>query len=131
MFPSPSGEGQGGGRVDAIIVGAGPNGLAAAIVLAAAGKSVRMLEAESRIGGGTRSQALTLPGFIHDVCSSVLPLAHASPFFRTLPLAEYGLTYDHPPIPLAHPLDDGSAAVLDRSVAVTASGLDQIGRAHV
>ena len=80
MFPSPSGEGQGGGRVDAIIVGAGPNGLAAAIVLAAAGKSVRMLEAESRIGGGTRSQALTLPGFIHDVCSSVLPLAHASPF---------------------------------------------------
>ncbi|TMF31130.1 MAG: NAD(P)/FAD-dependent oxidoreductase [Chloroflexi bacterium] len=130
MFPSPSGEGQGGGRVDAIIVGAGPNGLAAAIVLAAAGKSVRMLEAESRIGGGTRSQALTLPGFIHDVCSSVLPLAHASPFFRTLPLAEYGLTYDHPPIPLAHPLDDGSAAVLDRSVAVTASGLDRDGPAY-
>ena len=130
MFPSPSGEGQGGGRVDAIIVGAGPNGLAAAIVLAAAGKSVRMLEAESRIGGGTRSQALTLPGFIHDVCSSVLPLAHASPFFRTLPLAEYGLTYDHPPIPLAHPLDDGSAAVLDRSVAVTASGLDRDGAAY-
>jgi phytoene dehydrogenase-like protein len=122
-FPSPSGGGQGGGRVDAVVVGSGPNGLAAAIVLAGAGKSVRVLEAESTIGGGTRSDALTLPGFIHDICSSVLPLAHASPFFRTLPLAEHGLTYDHPAIPLAHPLDDGSAAVLDRSVDVTASGL--------
>ncbi len=130
MFPSPSEGGQGGGPVDAVIVGAGPNGLAAAIVLAAAGKSVRVLEAESTIGGGTRSQALTLPGFIHDVCSSVLPLAHASPFFRTLPLAEYGLTYDHPPIPLAHPLDDGSAGVLDRSLAVTASGLGRDGAAY-
>ena len=130
MFPSPSGEGQGGGSVDAIVVGAGPNGLAAAIVLTAAGKSVRVLEAESTIGGGTRSEALTLPGFIHDVCSSVLPLANASPFFRTLPLAEYGLTYDHPPIPLAHPLDDGSAGVLDRSVGVTASGLGRDGTAY-
>ena len=116
--------------MDAVIVGGGPNGLAAAIVLATAGKSVRVLEAEATIGGGTRSQALTLPGFIHDVCSSVLPLAHASPFFRTLPLAEYGLTYDHPPIPLAHPLDDGSAGVLDRSVAVTASGLGPDGAAY-
>ena len=130
MFPSPSGGGQAAGPVDAVIVGAGPNGLAAAIVLAGAGKSVRLLEAESTIGGGTRSQALTLPGFIHDVCSSVLPLAHASPFFRTLPLAEYGLTYDHPPIPLAHPLDDGSAGVLDRSIAVTASGLGRDGAAY-
>ncbi len=130
MFPSPSGGGQAAGPVDAVIVGAGPNGLAAAIVLAAAGKSVRVLEAESTIGGGTRSQALTLPGFIHDVCSSVLPLAHASPFFRTLRLAEYGLTYDHPPIPLAHPLDDGSAGVLDRSLAVTASGLGRDGAAY-
>ncbi len=104
--------------------------MAASIVLATAGKSVRVLEAESTIGGGTRSQALTLPGFIHDVCSSVLPLAHASPFFRTLPLAEYGLTYDHPPIPLAHPLDDGSAGALDRSVAVTASGLGPDGAAY-
>lgn len=117
-------------RVDAVVVGAGPNGLAAAIVLAGAGKSVRLLEAESTIGGGARSAELTLPGFIHDVCSSVLPLAHASPFFRTLPLAEYGLTYDHPPIPLAHPLDDGSAAVLDRSLDVTASGLRSDGAAY-
>src|ERR1700686_5443236 len=129
-FPYPSRGGQGGGRVDAVVVGAGPNGLAAAIVLAGAGKSVRVLEAESTIGGGTRSEALTLPGFIHDVCSSVLPLAHASPFFRPLPLSEHGLTYDHPAIPLAHPLDDGSAAVLDRSVDVTASGLGADGAAY-
>lgn len=117
-------------RVDAIVVGAGPNGLAAAIVLTSAGKSVRVLEAESMIGGGARSDALTLPGFIHDICSSVLPLAHASPFFRTLPLSEHGLAYDHPPIPLAHPLDDGSAAVLDRSVDVTAKGLGGDGAAY-
>jgi phytoene dehydrogenase-like protein len=130
MFPSPSGGGQGGGRVDAVVVGAGPNGLAAAIVLTGAGKSVQVLEAESIIGGGARSDALTLPGFVHDICSSVLPLAHASPFFRTLPLSEYGLTYDHPEVPLAHPLDNGSAAVLDRSVDVTASGLGEDGAAY-
>src|SRR5438132_3130769 len=114
-------------RFDAVVVGSGPNGLAAAIVLAGAGKTVRILEAESGIGGGARSEALTLPGFIHDVCSSVLPLAHASPFFRTLPLAQYGLSYDHPPIPLAHPLDDGSAGVLERSFDATASGLGRDG----
>ena len=106
-----------------MVVGSGPNGLAAAIALAGAGKSVRVLEAEPTIGGGTRSDTLTLPGFMHDVCSSVLPLAQASPFFRTLPLSDYGLTYDHPEIPLAHPLDDGSAAVLYRSVDQTASEL--------
>src|ERR1700682_4231685 len=117
-------------RVDAVVVGAGPNGLAAAIVLAGAGKAVRGLQAESTSGGGARSEALTLPGFIHDICSSVLPLAHASPFFRTLPLSEYGLSYDHPPIPLAHPLDDGSAAVVDRSLEVTASGLGADGAAY-
>src|SRR6202022_17116 len=117
-------------RVDAVVVGAGPNGLSAAIVLAGFGKSVRVLEAESTIGGGTRSDALTLPGFIHDICSSVLPLAHGSPFFRSLPLSDHGLTYDHPPIPLAHPLDDGSAAVLDRSVDVTARGWGGDGAAY-
>src|SRR3989442_4944097 len=110
-------------QVDAVVVGAGPNGLAAAIVLAAAGKSVRVLEAESTIGGGTRSETLTLPGYVHDVCSSVLPLAHASPLFRTLAPAEYRLTYHPPPIPLAHPLDDGSVRVLDRSDDLTASGM--------
>lgn len=109
--------------VDAIVVGSGPNGLAAAIVLAGADKSVRVLEAEATIGGGTRSDALTILGFIHDVCSSVLPLAQASPFFRSLPLSDHGLTYDHPEIPLAHPLDDGAAAVLYRSVDRTASDL--------
>src|ERR1700682_5667720 len=117
-------------RVDAVVVGSGPNGFAAAIVLAGAGKSVRVLEAESSIGGGARSDALTLPGFIHDVCSSVLPLAQASPFFRTLPLADYGLSYDHPPIPLAHPLDDGSAGVLHRSLDLTATGLGRDGGAY-
>jgi phytoene dehydrogenase-like protein len=116
--------------VDALVVGAGPNGLAAAIVLAGAGKSVQLLEAESTIGGGARSDALTLPGFTHDICSSVLPLAQASPFYRTLPLADYGLTYDHPPTPLAHPLDDGSAGVLDRSLDVTASGFGSDGAAY-
>jgi phytoene dehydrogenase-like protein len=104
--------------------------LAAALALAGAGKSVRILEAESTIGGGVRSDALTLPGFIHDVCSSVLPLAHASPFFRTLPLADYGLSYDQPPIPLAHPLDDGSAGVLHRSLDETASGLGRDAAAY-
>src|SRR5438552_849586 len=122
--------GQGGGPVGAVVVGSGPNGLAAALVLAGAGKSVRILEAESTIGGGARSDALTLPGFIHDVCSSVLPLAHASPFFRTLPLADHGLSYDQPPIPLAHPLDDGSAGVLHRSLAETVSGLGRDGAAY-
>jgi phytoene dehydrogenase-like protein len=117
-------------RVDAVVVGAGPNGLAAAIALAEAGRSVRVLEAERSIGGGARTEALTLPGFLHDVCSSVLPLALASPFFRTLPLSEHGLTYDHPGLPLAHPLDDGTAAVLDRSVAATAAGLGHDGTAY-
>ncbi|TMF15851.1 MAG: NAD(P)/FAD-dependent oxidoreductase [Chloroflexi bacterium] len=117
-------------RFDAVVVGSGPNGLAAAIVFAGAGKSVNVLEAESIVGGGARSDALTLPGFIHDICSSVLPLAHASPFFRTLSLGDYGLTYEHPAIPLAHPLDDGSAAVLDRSVDVTATGLGGDGAAY-
>ena len=93
-------------RFDVVVVGSGPNGLAAAITLAGAGKSVQVLEAEPSIGGGARSEALTVPGFTHDVCSSVLPLAAASPFFRSLPLAEHGLSYVHPPIPLAHPLDE-------------------------
>ena len=115
---------------DAIVVGAGPNGLAAAIVLAAAGRSVRVLEAAGVAGGGTRSAELTLPGFRHDICSAIHPLALASPFLRTLPLAEHGLSFAHPGLPLAHPFDDGSAAVLARSVDETAAGLGADGDAY-
>ena len=107
----------------AIVVGAGPNGLAAAITLARAGRSVLLLEGRDTVGGGARSAELTLPGFIHDVCSAVHPLAVASPFFRSLPLAEYGLQWVHSPAPLAHPFDDGTAAVLERSVWLTGENL--------
>ncbi|HXF58112.1 MAG TPA: NAD(P)/FAD-dependent oxidoreductase [Actinomycetota bacterium] len=115
--------------VDTVVVGAGPNGLAAAIQLARAGRSVLVLEAADTVGGGCRSAELTLPGFVHDVCSAVHPLAAASPFFRTLPQEELGLTWVHPPLPLAHPFDDGSAAVLHRSVLETAEGLGADGPA--
>ena len=108
---------------DAIVVGAGPNGLAAAITLAQAGLQVRVLEAQADIGGGLRSAELTLPGFTHDFCSAVHPLALASPFFRSLPLAQHGLEWVQPPLPLAHPLDDGRALTLQRSLAATAASL--------
>ena len=101
---------------DAIVVGSGPNGLAAAITLAQAGCTVRVLEANATIGGGARSAELTLPGFLHDVCSAIHPLAVGSPFFRTLPLERHGLEWVQPPIPLAHPLDDGTAAFLRRDL---------------
>src|SRR5262245_53100410 len=97
---------------DAIVVGSGPNGLAAAVILAAAGCSVRVLEANGTIGGGARSAELTLPGFRHDLCSAIHPLALGSPFLRTLRLQDAGLEWIQPPIALAHPLDDGSAACL-------------------
>ena len=108
---------------DAIVVGSGPNGLAAAITLARAGCSVLVCEANATIGGGARSQELTLPGFVHDICSAVHPLAAGSPFFRTLPLERFGLEWIQPDIPLAHPLDDGSAACLYRDVNLTAEEL--------
>jgi phytoene dehydrogenase-like protein len=108
---------------DAVVVGSGPNGLAAAIELARQGRRVLLIEGAETVGGGTRSAALTLPGFVHDVCSAVHPMAVASPFFKTLPLAEHGLEWVDPALPLAHPLDDGTAAVLDRSVGATAESL--------
>jgi phytoene dehydrogenase-like protein len=112
------------------VIGSGPNGLAAAITLAQARRSVLVVEGQGTIGGGTRSQELTLPGFLHDVCSAVHPMAVISPFFRTLPLEQHGLTWIQPAIPLAHPLDDGSAAVLMRSVDETAAGLGKDAAAY-
>src|SRR5579875_1287422 len=108
---------------DAVVVGSGPNGLSAAIAMQQAGLSVLLMEAKDTVGGGTRSAELTLPGFVHDVCSAVHPLAIASPFFKTLPLQKYGLEFIHPTIVAAHPFDDGSAAALYRSVEQTAQSL--------
>lgn len=100
---------------DAIIVGSGPNGLSAAILLAQHGLKVKIIEAEDTIGGGTRTKELTESGFIHDVCSAVHPTAVGSPFFKTLPLSEYGLEFIHPHFPVAHPLENGEAMIVSRS----------------
>ena len=114
-------------QYDVVVVGSGPNGLAAAITIARAGHSVLVLEGKDSIGGSTRSAELTLPGFLHDVCSAVHPLGISSPFFSSLPLADYGLQWIQPAVPLAHPLDDGSAVIVERSVEATAAnlGVDQ------
>ena len=117
-------------RYDAVVVGSGPNGLAAAITVAQAGHSVLVLEAGDTPGGGARTAELTLPGFRHDVCSAIHPLAVGSPFFSTLPLVEHGLEWVHPRYPVAHPLDDGSAVVLERDVDATAEGLGSDERAY-
>jgi phytoene dehydrogenase-like protein len=108
---------------DAVVVGAGPNGLAAAIELARAGRSVLVCERSEHVGGGTATAELTLPGYRHDVCSAIHPLAVGSPFLRTLPLAAHGLEMIEPEVQAAHPLDGGRAAVLHRSVQATAAGL--------
>jgi phytoene dehydrogenase-like protein len=110
-------------NLDAVIVGSGPNGLAAAVALVLQGYSVLVIEKADIIGGGTRSSELTRPGFVHDVCSAVHPMALASPFLRTLPLADHGLEWVHPEIPFAHPLEDGTSAALFRSVDGTANAL--------
>ena len=115
---------------DAIVVGAGPNGLAAAITLARAGRSVLVLEAKETIGGGSRSMELTLPGFIHDVCSAIHPMGVASPFFRSLPLEQHGLQWIHPSAPLAHPFDDGTAALLERPIEATGATLGRDAEAY-
>lgn len=105
---------------DAVVVGAGPNGLAAAIVIAQTGRTVVVFESAPDVGGGCRSAELTLPGYLHDVCSAVHPFAVASPFFRSLPLATHGLEWIEPPAMLAHPLDNGTAVCVYRSVDATA-----------
>jgi phytoene dehydrogenase-like protein len=112
---------------DAVVIGSGPNGLAAAILLQQNGLSVLLIEGKDTIGGGMRSAELTLPGFTHDICSAIHPLAAASPFFETLPLASHGLEYIYPEIAAAHPFDHGQAAVLKQSIDETAAilGADQ------
>ena len=111
------------GSYDALVVGAGPNGLSAAIAIAQTGRSVLVLEGQNTVGGGARSAELTLPGFLHDVCSAIHPMAVGSPFLSTLSLSEHGLEWIHPPAPVAHPLDDGTAVMMERSVEETADGL--------
>jgi phytoene dehydrogenase-like protein len=116
---------------DAIVVGSGPNGLAAAIHLQQNGLSVLLLEGKDTIGGGLRSAELTLPGYLHDICSAVHPLAAASPFFETLPLANHGLEYIYPAIAAAHPFDNGGAAFIKKSVTETAALLGEDEQAYI
>ena len=109
--------------LDAVVIGSGPNGLAAAIAIARAGYSVRVYEAQPTLGGGMRSAELTQPGFVHDVASTVHALVSMSPFFKSLPLAQFGLEFAQPAAPFAHPLDDGSAVVVERSIDDTTKAL--------
>jgi phytoene dehydrogenase-like protein len=115
---------------DAVVVGAGPNGLVASATLGAAGWRVLLVDAAAEIGGGCRSEPLTLPGFVHDVCSAIHPLAVASPAMRSLPLGQHGLEWIHPAAPVAHPLDRGRAALLERDVDATASGFGTDARTY-
>lgn len=116
-------------RYDAVVIGSGPNGLAAAVTLARAGCSVLIVEGRDTIGGGMRTLPLTKPGLLHDICSTAHPLGVASPFFRDLPLHDYGLEWIHAPAALAHPFDDGTAVAVYRSVAATAEQVDPVDRA--
>ena len=115
---------------DAVVVGGGPNGLAAAAILARAGRRVELFEARDTIGGGCRSAELTVPGVLHDVCSAVHPLGRSSPVFRELRLEEHGLEWIEPPIQVAHPLDDGRAALLRRAIDATAASFEHAGDAR-
>ena len=118
-------------KYDAVVIGSGPNGLAAAIILQQQGLSVLLVEGKDTIGGGLRTAELTLPGFKHDICSAIHPLAAGSPFFKTLPLGDHGLTYLYPPLAAAHPFDDGSAAILSRSPEETAGILGKDEKAYL
>lgn len=120
----------GSNEYDAVVVGSGPNGLVGAVTLARAGRRVLVVEAQSEPGGGTRSAELTRPGVVHDVCSAIHPLALGSKALRELPLAEHGLEWVHPDVPLAHPLDGGRAALLHRSLEETAAGLGRDAAAY-
>jgi phytoene dehydrogenase-like protein len=120
--------GMAGSARRAVVIGAGPNGLAAAIVLAQAGLQVEVFEAEPQAGGGARTLPLTLPGFMHDFGSAVHPMALASPFFSTLPLREYGLEWVQPSAPLAHPLDDGTAVILEQDLRDAQTVLGEDGK---
>jgi phytoene dehydrogenase-like protein len=111
----------------ACVIGAGPNGLAAAIVLAQSGVHVDIFEAEPQPGGAARTLELTLPGFLHDFGSAVYPLAAGSPFFSSLPLHQHGLQWIHSPAPLAHPFDDGTAITLERDLSDAEAALGRDG----
>jgi len=114
-------------RFDAVVVGAGPNGLAAAVELTRSGRRVLVVEGSNTIGGGTRTEELTLPGFLHDVCAAIHPLGVASPFFRSIGVGDW----IHPEIPVTHPLDNGRAGVLYRSLDQTATALGPDGVSSV
>jgi phytoene dehydrogenase-like protein len=115
---------------DAVVVGAGPNGLTAALTLARAGRSVTVLEGAQTVGGGSRSAELTLPGFVHDVCSAIHPLGRGSPILRQFQLERHGLRWIEPPVQLAHPLDDGSAILVRRDIDETSASLGVDARAY-
>jgi phytoene dehydrogenase-like protein len=116
--------------VKAVVVGSGPNGLAAGITLARAGHAVTLLEAAGSVGGGVRSAELTLPGFVHDVCSAIYPFGRLSPFFKDVDLERHGLRWITPPLAIGHPLDDGTAVVLEKDLDATARGLGPDGDAY-
>ncbi|HEX8153591.1 MAG TPA: NAD(P)/FAD-dependent oxidoreductase [Thermoanaerobaculia bacterium] len=117
-------------ELDAVVVGAGPNGFAAAVALAREGLRVHILEAKDTIGGGARTVELTLPGFHHDICSAIHPMSLVSPYLRSLPLAEHGLEWAWSPAAIAHPFDDGDAAVLEESLDKTCENLGEDGDAY-
>jgi len=116
---------------DAVVVGSGPNGLAAAILMQQQGLSVLLLEGKDTIGGGLRSAELTSPGFVHDICSAIHPLAVASPYFKTLPLADHGLEYIYPGLAAAHPFDNGTSASLHHSIQTTAAQFGADGQTYI